>query len=96
MNFKYQATTLLLRQQLRGHLSQSTRTASGPSEPQFITWGLLNDFEQAVQILRHCQLLPGKESVPGAEIHTFLFQHGLNQPGTRQDIHAFLSGRGKG
>ncbi len=76
MDFKYQGTTKALRQQLRGHLSRSAHGLREPSEPQSIAWGLLNDFEQAVQMLHRCQGLAGTEKGIGAEIHAFLSTRG--------------------
>lgn len=38
MNFKYQATTRLIRQELQGHLYRSTKDRE-PSEPQSIALG---------------------------------------------------------
>lgn len=72
MDFKHQATTKALCQQLRGHLSGSTHDDREPSEPQSIAWGLLNDFDEAVLMLRQCRDAMGTEKGMGRDIQAFL------------------------
>lgn len=75
MPFKHQTTTPTLRQNLRAELFHASSGVGGPSGVQSITWGLLNDFEEALLLLRQCQRAMGMEGL-GIDVQAFLRTRG--------------------
>jgi len=56
---KYGGTSAVLRRQLRAHLSKVVTGAREGSEAQETAWALLNDYDEAVKLLKAAhRLLP--------------------------------------